>query len=204
MLLTPPSRNPFLLLLFVYPRFCSCLCLWYYTSTSKIVDSMSQDISSLSCRDHLRILIKGEDQKKAWYLKLHCFFLKDSNEQQGRAKKKRNPVREEQTRFVLYLETFTALAFSCFFFVLPQPTLSASSLDPHIPSTFLKLLFLFLSLWTCELSAERRTMSLLGSKIMNWKRLLVATNGNGHRSHRPLTAPDILWWLKHLKTTSSS
>lgn len=51
-------------------------------------------------------------------------------------------IREEQTRFILYLKTFAALAFSCLFVVPSQPTLSASSLDLEFSYMFLMLLFL--------------------------------------------------------------
>lgn len=111
----------------------------------------------------------------------------------SREELKRKEIPSEKSRhFILYLETFTALAFSCFF-VLSQPThsfcfLSGSSISFYLLNASLPI-SLSLNLWTVSGEEE---MSFFDSKIMNWKSLPVATNGNGHRSHRPLTAPDTL------------
>ena len=82
----------------VYPT------IWYLSlpvmlnpSVSGIVHSVIQDSRSLSCHDHLRILIK--DQKQSQHLKIQRFCLKGSTEQQEeifRKWRKRN-IRERQT-----------------------------------------------------------------------------------------------------------
>lgn len=191
----PTLRTLPLTALFWLPRVSSVVCLQCSTSISDIGDSVSQYSRSLSCQDHLRTLTGGKDQKWARHLKLHSFSLKGWNEWQERDRLAKRAHQRTAGTVCSTPETFAALAFPRLFLVLAQPhpscSLSGSWIFYLLNSPFL----IFLCFELCEWPVVRKAWKSLFTKMMNLKRLLVATNRDAPGSHGPPVAPDTLWWL---------